>query len=249
MRSSCLLAILSGLVLMGILILLLCKPLFRSYATLFSKGFGCERYGSCLFITTLERATPVILTGLSAVVAFRSGLFSIGQEWTVSVRRRNGSLAGICHPPADHLASHSALAGGMLVGAAYGWIPGILVQLGVQRAAGNDHAQLGRRARRRVPGPLPMRGDRSTTAHSPVIDQTAQLVSFMPGWAWGVGFVIAVIAVIAVYILLEDQGRVRATHGRTVEAVCALRRHPQRQGSYPCHADQRCPCRLAGQSR
>jgi ABC-type uncharacterized transport system permease subunit len=66
------LAILSGLVVMGILILFLHKPLFESYAILFSKGFGCEEYGNCIFITTLERATPLILTGLSAVVAFRS---------------------------------------------------------------------------------------------------------------------------------------------------------------------------------
>ena len=75
-----LLAILSGLVVMGILILFLKKPLFESYYILFAKGFGCEAYGNCVFVSTLERATPIILTGLSAVVAFRSGLFSIGQE-------------------------------------------------------------------------------------------------------------------------------------------------------------------------
>ena len=75
-----LLAVLSGLVVMGILILFLKKPLFESYAILFSNGFGCKEYGNCIFITTLERATPLILTGLSAVVAFRSGMFSIGQE-------------------------------------------------------------------------------------------------------------------------------------------------------------------------
>ena len=46
----------------------------------FSNGFGCQEYGNCIFITALERATPIILTGLSAVVAFRSGMFSIGQE-------------------------------------------------------------------------------------------------------------------------------------------------------------------------
>jgi simple sugar transport system permease protein len=65
---------------MGVLILFLKKPLFESYAILFSNGFGCQAYGNCIFITALERATPLILTGLSAVVAFRSGMFSIGQE-------------------------------------------------------------------------------------------------------------------------------------------------------------------------
>src|SRR5688572_33480014 len=75
-----LLAILSGLVVMAILILTLNKPVLESYAILFSNGFGCKEYGNCIFLTTLERATPLILTGLSAVVAFRSGMFSIGQE-------------------------------------------------------------------------------------------------------------------------------------------------------------------------
>ena len=43
-----LLAILSGLVVMGILILFLRKPLFESYAILFSNGFGCQAYGNCI---------------------------------------------------------------------------------------------------------------------------------------------------------------------------------------------------------
>src|SRR6186997_1797369 len=67
------LAIISGLVVMGVLILLIKKPLLESYSILFSTGFGCQKYGNCIFITALERATPIILTGLSAVVAFRSG--------------------------------------------------------------------------------------------------------------------------------------------------------------------------------
>src|SRR5919197_6074576 len=74
------LALISGLIVMGILIVLIKKPLLTSYAILFSTGFGCEKYGDCIFITALERATPLIFTGLSAVVAFRSGMFSIGQE-------------------------------------------------------------------------------------------------------------------------------------------------------------------------
>jgi simple sugar transport system permease protein len=49
---------------------------------------------------------------------------------------------------------------------------------------------------------FPMRADTSAVAHSPVIDETAQLMSFLPGSKWGVGFVIAVMAVIAVYIYL-----------------------------------------------
>ena len=49
---------------------------------------------------------------------------------------------------------------------------------------------------------FPMRADVSTTAHSPIIDETAQLATFLPGSKWGVGFIIAVVAVIVVFIYL-----------------------------------------------
>src|SRR5215510_930436 len=176
------LAILSGLVVMGILILFLRKPLFESYAVLFSNGFGCQPYGNCIFITALERATPIILTGLSAVVAFRSGMFSIGQEGQYLVGAVAAAWLGyaVHLPPLLH--PFALMAAAMLVGAGYGWIPGILkVKLGVNELLAtimlNSIAAL-------VTEHLvqfPMRADQSTTAHSPVIDESAYLTSFMPG--------------------------------------------------------------------
>jgi simple sugar transport system permease protein len=198
-----LLAIISGLIVMGILIIIIKKPLFQSYAILFSTGFGCAKYGSCIFITALERATPLIFTGLSAVVAFRSGMFSIGQEGQYLLGAVAAAWLGysihlpyVIHPLVIMVAS-------MAAGAAYGWIPGILrVKLGVNELLAtimlNSIAAL-------ITEHLvqfPMRADKSTTAHSPVIDQTAFLPSFMPGSNWGVGFVIAVLAVIVVFIFL-----------------------------------------------
>ena len=197
------LAVLSGLVVMGILILLLNKPLLESYAILFSRGFGCEAYGNCIFITALERATPLILTGLSAVVAFRSGMFSIGQEGQYLLGAAAAAWLGyaIHLPPVLH--PLVLMAGAMLVGAAYGWIPGVLrVKLGVNELLATIMLNSIAALVVEYLVQFPMRADRSTTAHSPVIDETAQLMSFMPGSKWGVGFVIAVIAVIAVYIYL-----------------------------------------------
>lgn len=197
------LAILSGLVVMGIMILIIKKPLFESYAILFTTGFGCQKIGNCIIITALERATPIMLTGLSAVVAFRSGMFSIGQEGQYLL----GAVAAAWLGYAIHLPVilHPLLimAASMLIGAFYGWIPGILkVKLGVNELLAtimlNSIAAL-------VTEHLvqfPMRADKSTTAHSPVIDKTAWLPSFLPGSNWGVGFVIAVIAVIVVFIYL-----------------------------------------------
>lgn len=197
------LAIISGLIVMGVLILLIHKPLFESYAILFSTGFGCEKYGNCIFITALERATPLIFTGLSAVVAFRSGMFSIGQEGQYLMGAVAAAWLGyVVHLP---IILHPLLliVAAMLMGAAYGWIPGILrVKLGVNELLAtimlNSIAAL-------ITEHLvqfPMRADKSTTAHSPVIDKTAYLPSFMPGSNWGVGFVLAVLAVILVYYYL-----------------------------------------------
>ena len=198
-----LLAVLSGLVVMGILIVILDKPLFESYAILFSRGFGCEEYGNCIFITTLERATPLILTGLSAVVAFRSGMFSIGQEGQYLLGAAAAAWLGyaIHLPPVLH--ALVLIIAAMLVGAAYGWIPGILrVKLGVNELLATIMLNSIAALIVEYLVQFPMRADISTTAHSPVIDESAQLMSFLPGSKWGVGFVIAVIAVIVVYIYL-----------------------------------------------
>ena len=197
------LAVLSGLVVMGILILILKKPLFESYAILFSKGFGCEAYGNCLFITTLERATPLILTGLSAVVAFRSGMFSIGQEGQYLLGAAAAAWLGyaIHLPPVVH--ALVLMIAAMLVGAAYGWIPGILrVKLGVNELLATIMLNSIAALIIEYLVQFPMRADTSAVAHSPVIDESAQLMSFLPGSKWGVGFVIAVIAVFVVYFYL-----------------------------------------------
>lgn len=198
-----LLAILSGLVVMGILILFLKKPLFESYYILFAKGFGCEAYGNCVFISTLERATPIILTGLSAVVAFRSGLFSIGQEGQYLFGAAAAAYLGyaIHLPPIIH--TIVLMLAAMLIGAAYAWIPGILkVKIGVNVLLATIMLNSIAALVVEYLVQFPMRAEKSTTAHSPVIDELAWLMSFLPGSKWGVGFLIAVIAVVAVYIFL-----------------------------------------------
>src|SRR5215218_7122039 len=51
-------------------------PVGRTYALIFAGGFGSQFAWS----ETLTRATPLILTGLSAAVAFRARLWNIGAE-------------------------------------------------------------------------------------------------------------------------------------------------------------------------
>ena len=62
-------------------------PIRETYALLFAGGFGSRFAWS----ETLTRATPLILTGLSAAVAFRARLWNIGAEG----QRYAGALAAV----------------------------------------------------------------------------------------------------------------------------------------------------------
>lgn len=78
-------AVVVSLALAGILIAAAGAPVFEAYHRLFIGAFG-----SRLAITeTLTRATPLILTGLAAAVAFRARLWNIGAEGQFAV----GALA------------------------------------------------------------------------------------------------------------------------------------------------------------
>jgi simple sugar transport system permease protein len=197
------LAILSGLILMGIMIAITGQPVFESYGVLFSKAFGCQSSGNCAIITTLERATPIIITGLSAVIAFRSGLFSLGQEGQYLIASVVAAWLGYAiHLPTGIHQTVIILAC-MAAGAAYGYIPGLLrVKLGVNELLSTIVLNAIATLFIGYMVEFPLRADVSTTAHSPVIDETAWLPTFYPGAKWGVGFVIAVVAVIAVFIYL-----------------------------------------------
>ena len=197
------LAILSGLVLMGIMIAITGKPVWESYGVLFTKAFGCQSASNCAIITTLERATPIILTGLSAVVAFRSGLFSIGQEGQYLVASVIAAWLGYAIHLPNGVHQIVIILAAMAAGAAYGYIPGFLkVKLGVNELLSTIVLNAIATLFIEYMVQFPMRGDKSTTAHSPIINETAQLPSFLPGSKWGVGFIIAVAAVIIIYIYL-----------------------------------------------
>jgi simple sugar transport system permease protein len=197
------LAIISGLFVAAFLILLVDKSPIEAFVEMFSAGFGCRALDRCALFTTFERATPLILTGLSAVVAFRTGMFSLGQEGQMMVGAVIAAWLGfnLDLPPVIYplfIIVVAAAAGG-----AYGFIPGWLkVKLGVNEIIStivlNDIAIL-------VAVYLvnfPLRADRGTTAFSPVIDDSAKLATFLPGSKWGFGFVIALLIALGVYIYL-----------------------------------------------
>jgi general nucleoside transport system permease protein len=94
-----------------------------AYVALLQGSLGGSRQVS----ETLVSATPLILTGLAVAVPLRAGLFNIGAEGQLIA---GGMVAGLLGfsltglPLVIHLPV--AVLGGMLAGAVYGWIPGIL---------------------------------------------------------------------------------------------------------------------------
>lgn len=96
----------------------------RDAAGTLTWGFNAQNVGNMLF-----RATPLILTGLSVAVAFKTGLFNIGApgQYLMGTMATLGIALGI---PAGAMPSwlHWLLAflGGAVAGALWGCIPGIV---------------------------------------------------------------------------------------------------------------------------
>ena len=120
------LAVLSSLLIAGLFVLLADAPPLQACGHLVAAGFGCRGPGRCAILTTLQFATPLILTGLSAAVAFRAGVFSVGQAGQMVLGAAAATWLGsrLSLPPVVHAAV--ALAGAVVVGAGWGWIPGAL---------------------------------------------------------------------------------------------------------------------------
>lgn len=191
-----------------------------AYRVLFRTGFSFEN--NAIF-TTLSIATPLMLTGLSALVAFRSGLFSIGQEGQYLL----GAIAAVWVgytfelPAPVHITA--ALSAGVVAGAAYGFIPGWL------RVRANVNELLVTIVLNAIAIILvtylingPMRADRSATAYTRTINDSAQLPSFVPSANFGLGFVIAVAACVVVYVHLfrTSSGFEQRVAGRSPIFAC-----------------------------
>ncbi len=197
------LAILSGLFVAAILLIFTGDSPLQAFAELFKAGFGCRAINRCALFTTFERATPLILTGLSALVAFRTGMFSIGQEGQFALGALIAAWLGyaISLPPIIH--PIFIMLAAMIVGGIYGYIPGWLkVKLEINEVITtivmNEIAILFSVYMVN----FPLRADRGSTAFSPVIDESAKLMTFLPGSKWGIGFIIALATAALVYLYL-----------------------------------------------
>jgi simple sugar transport system permease protein len=94
----------------------------HSYSALITGSFGSVRAIS----DTINNSTPFILTGVSVAVAFRAGLFNIGATGQMIAGGLASTLVGFMMDGPGFVQIPLAILAGVLGGAAYGAIPGVL---------------------------------------------------------------------------------------------------------------------------
>lgn len=98
-----------------------------AYLALFRAGFGCiQPDGFCAIFTALQYATPLVLSGLSALVAFKAGFFSIGQSGQMIFGAGMAAFAAGAIPLDGFPLPALALTAGLIGGGLYAIVPGLL---------------------------------------------------------------------------------------------------------------------------
>ncbi|TVQ41053.1 MAG: ABC transporter permease [Spirochaetaceae bacterium] len=122
---SVILALLAG----SVFILIVGENPVAAYRVLFVESFGSVRN----IATTLQRATPLMFTGMAVAFAFRCGMFNIGAEGQLYVGAIVAAIVGVSFanlPRLIHLPL--AVLAGMAAGGVWALVPGILkAKLGV----------------------------------------------------------------------------------------------------------------------
>jgi len=118
-----LVSIVLALIIGGVIIAISGSNPFQAYRALFQSALGSmSGLGR-----TLEKATPLIFSGLAVTFAFKAGLFNIGTQGQLLMGAITSAYLGFAItglPPVIHIPL--ALLGGALAGALFGSIPGIL---------------------------------------------------------------------------------------------------------------------------
>jgi simple sugar transport system permease protein len=171
----------------------------EAYAALFKGSFGTMR----AFGRTLEKATPLVFSGLAVAFAFKAGLFNIGAQGQLLFGAIVSAVVGFAVtglPPYIH-APLALLCGG-LAGALFGIIPGalktytgaheVITTIMLNYIAINITDYL-------ADGPLKDTTPGNVVARTPAIMESAKIPSIegIP-----LGFLLAILAAIAVWWLL-----------------------------------------------
>lgn len=168
----------------------------ETYASLFSAGFGCHPGpGRCALITALQFATPLILSGLSAAVALRSGFFSIGQagQMLFGAAAATWFAAHLVLPSTIHPAV--ALLGAAVFGGLWGLVPALLKHfIGVNEIIATLLLN-------------PIATVMVSLVRLGRARESAFLLPLLPSTKFTAGFIIAIVAAAAIYVFFWRTAR------------------------------------------
>lgn len=205
------LAILMALAVGAVVLLISGANPITAYAALFRGAFGNANY----LKRTLEKATPLIFSGLAVAFAFKAGLFNIGAQGQLLMGAITAGFLGFAIkglPPVAHVPV--ALLGGCLAGALYGAIPGIL------RAYSGAHEVITSIMLNYIAinitdylsdGPWKDLARNNVIARLPLVQDTAKIPYIGPV---PVGFLIAILIAFIVWYILE-----KTTYGFEIKSV------------------------------
>jgi simple sugar transport system permease protein len=195
-------AIILGLLAGSIAILVAGGSISETYSEMWKGAFGSFYF----FTSTLSRATPVILIGMGAVVAFRSGFFNLGAEGQMVLGGLSAALVGLYMPGPAWLVCVAALLAGIAAGGLWSAMAGYFdvrfrVNLLITTLLLNYIATLF--AGYMVAYPFKDRTGSAAMAQSAMLDNAIWLPKLFKGMAVHSGLIIAVIAVIVLFIYLS----------------------------------------------
>jgi simple sugar transport system permease protein len=176
------------------------NPIDAYYEMLIGAVGGPIRIG-----VTLTKATPILFTGLSVAIAFRSGLFSIGAEGQLYLGALGATLIALTFPGWPvWLLLPAAIVSGFIFGAMWGAIPGylkarhqtneIITTIMLNYVAFWFISYL-------VHGPL--REPNSMYSYTAEVPDASRLPVLITGTQLHAGFLLALLLVILTYLLIN----------------------------------------------
>ncbi|MFD0670427.1 ABC transporter permease [Cohnella sp. GCM10027633] len=195
-------AILIGLLAGSIAILVAGGSVTETYSEMWKGAFGSFYF----FASTLSRATPVILIGMGAVMAFRSGFFNLGAEGQMVLGGLSAALVGVYLPGPGWLVCIAAIVAGILAGGLWSAMAGYFdvkfrVNLLITTLLLNYIASL--LAGYMVAYPFKDKTGSAAMAQSEMLDAGIWLPKLFKGTAAHAGLIIAVLAVIVIFVYLS----------------------------------------------
>lgn len=197
-----LLAIVVGLIVGAIAILIVGGDIFETYYEMWNGAFG-----SFYFLTnTLARATPIILIGLGAALAFRAGFFNMGSEGQMVLGALSAALTALYIPGPGWFKMIAAIIAAMIVAGLWSALAGWLdskfgMNLLITTLLLNYIATLF--AGYMVAYPFKDRTGSSALSQTQMVDQSVWFPKLFSGMAIHVGFIIAVVATISLHLFIN----------------------------------------------